>query len=201
MAGPERRTRFAARPCAGSARRAFHGLCEVLAIQFQVWLCDSGISVSGQCQPGAAHAAYHYRVQTNQIDSTNNLIKSNQWVRFTYGEKNPFNYDKPKMFTPQSDWITDYDGTILVDLICRFEHLRDNFSAVCRTPEVEVTLPHLKASKRGYYRNYYNDDTAKIVAACDVPSHGRKRRRFYCIGSPTELSVACGYTTAQVRIV
>jgi hypothetical protein len=68
------------------------------------------------------------------------------------------------MFMPQVDWITDRDGKLLVKFICSFERLSADFKKVCRQLNRSASLPHLKASKRGHYRDYFDDATAKIVA-------------------------------------
>jgi chondroitin 4-sulfotransferase 11 len=107
---------------------------------------------------------YQYRVQTNQTDLGGNSLGFKDWLRLAYGEKNPLYYDKPKMFMPQSDWISDQEGRILVDHVCRFENLSDDFDYVCKKLKKSVKLPHLKASKRGCYRDYYDDAAAEIVA-------------------------------------
>ena len=79
--------------------------------------------------------------------------------------KTPFYYNNPKMFQPQSDWITDLNGKILVNYICRFENLDDDFSYVCRKLGKSVSLPHVKASEHGHYSDYYDEETIKIVAS------------------------------------
>ncbi|MFL0796691.1 MAG: sulfotransferase family protein [Cellvibrionaceae bacterium] len=106
---------------------------------------------------------YHYRVKTNQTDLGDNPICFKSWVRKAYGEKDPFYYDKPKMFMPQKDWICDDKGEIIVNFICRFEHLQEDFKSLCKQLGVEATLPHLKATKRSQYQHYYDSETRKII--------------------------------------
>jgi len=108
---------------------------------------------------------YHYRVQTNQTNLRVRTIEFKEWVRLTYGNKDSFYYDNPKMFMPQSDWITDHEGQVLVDFICHFENLDDDFSYVCKKlGKKAVSLAHIKGSKRGNYRDYYDDETIEIIA-------------------------------------
>lgn len=106
---------------------------------------------------------YHYRVQTNQTGLARNKLDFREWVRLTYGVRSPLYYDKPKMFMPQSEWITDTQGRIVVDGICRFENLRNDFSSVCQELRKDAVLPHIKSSRRGDYRGYYDNDTCKII--------------------------------------
>jgi len=108
---------------------------------------------------------YHYRVMTNQTDLGSRPLDFPDWVRLSYGQQDPRYYDKPKMFMPQTQWICDANGKVIVDFIGKFEHLSDDFAAVCKTiGRPEVQLPHLKQSKRASYRDYYTGESKDIVA-------------------------------------
>lgn len=107
---------------------------------------------------------YHYRIQTNQTGLGVEPIEFREWVHLAYGQQNPKYYDKPIMFMPQSDWITDQDGSILVDFVGRFENINEDFESICRSiKRNDLCLPHVKSSKRGNYRDYYDQETAKII--------------------------------------
>ena len=106
---------------------------------------------------------YHYRVQTNQTDLGRKEVGFNDWVRLSYGEKDRRFYDNPKMFMPQMEWITGYKGEILINGFIHFESLNEDFQEVCRKIGKTAVLPHVKASSRGDYRSYYEDDTAEII--------------------------------------
>lgn len=107
---------------------------------------------------------YHYRVQTGQTGLSEQPVSFKEWVALTYGKQDPRYYNKPKMFMPQLDWISDQQGNVLVDDICRFENLQEDFQRVCQRIGKEASLPHLKASQRGHYREYYDAETVQIVA-------------------------------------
>lgn len=108
---------------------------------------------------------YCYRVQTDQTGLADGATGFREWVAEAYGKRNPKYYDKPMMFMPQMDWITDARGRILVDFIARFENLDDDFAKICaRLNRPVAALPHLKRSQRGDYRAYYDEPTAAIVA-------------------------------------
>lgn len=107
---------------------------------------------------------YHYRVKTNQTGLRDKHIEFSEWVRRAYGENDPRYYDKPLMFAPQTDWLVDEKGTIIVGFIGRFERLHDDFAKVCGIIGRRAELPHLKPSERGDYRKLYEPDTTDIVA-------------------------------------
>ncbi|HFD80723.1 MAG TPA: hypothetical protein ENK05_10090 [Gammaproteobacteria bacterium] len=106
---------------------------------------------------------YHYRVQTNQTGLAAGGLDFNQWVRLAYGEKDPRYYDKPRFFMPQKDWVSDRSGRIIVDFVGRFERLQEDFRVVCKTLGIEKTLPHIRKSSHGHYRDYYAEDTREII--------------------------------------
>ncbi|MCW8107255.1 sulfotransferase family protein [Alteromonas ponticola] len=107
---------------------------------------------------------YHYRVKTDQTNLGNKHLDFKQWVKRTYGENDPQYYDQPMMFMPQLDWIADRDGKLLVNEIIRFENLSEEFNRLAEKLGVTATLPHVKRSNRGNYRDYYDDETQQIVA-------------------------------------
>ena len=107
---------------------------------------------------------FHYRILTNQTDMGTEPLSFKDWVRLAYGDRDPRYYDKPKMFMPQTDWITDDNGEVLVNFIGRFERLADDFRQVCRHINRSGQLPHLKRSGHDDYRRYYDDVSREIVA-------------------------------------
>ena len=108
---------------------------------------------------------YHYRLLRNRTDLATNPISFKEWVHLTYGAQDSFYYDAPKLFMPQVDWLCDRDGKIVVDFICRFENLNSDFANVCARLNLNVSLPHVKASNRGHYTDYYDEETSEIVKA------------------------------------
>jgi len=106
---------------------------------------------------------YHYRVSTNQTNLRDNPVEFKEWVNLVYGEQDSYYYDTPKMFLPQLDWITDHNGKILIDAIIRFENLQNDFNDILAKLGRTKTLPHIKKSKRGNYREYYDEETIEIV--------------------------------------
>ncbi len=106
---------------------------------------------------------FFYRVDTNQTQLKDRYIGFNDWVIRAYGEKDALYYDKPKMFMPQLDWITDHDGKILVDEIIRFEQLETGFNQVAEKIGKKARLPHIKKTQRGDYREYYSQEAREAV--------------------------------------
>jgi len=108
---------------------------------------------------------YAYRVQTNQTGLGSKAVPFHTWVREAYGRRNPIFHDKPLMFMPQSRWLCDGAGNVLVNFVGRFENLQADFDTVCsRLGRPPKPLPHVKASTRAAYRQYYDDEARQVVA-------------------------------------
>jgi hypothetical protein len=107
---------------------------------------------------------YRYRVKTNQTGLGVSPIPFGEWVRRAYGDREPGYHDQPRMFMPQSRWICDDDGRVLVDFVGRFERLEADFAEVCRRLGRTAELPHLKKSSEGSgSRALYDRESAAIV--------------------------------------
>jgi len=118
---------------------------------------------------------FHWRVKMNTTSLGDQPVPFREWVKLAYGDNDPRYYDIEKMFMPQTDWIADSGGQILVDHTCRFENLNEDFDFVARKLGIDTALPHIKPSKRGNYRDYYDDNTMAIVAqwfAKDIKNFG-----------------------------
>jgi chondroitin 4-sulfotransferase 11 len=118
---------------------------------------------------------YFYRVKTNQTGLATVPVEFNEWVRRAYGERDPQYYDKPKMFLPQVDWISDEEGRQLVGFVGRFERLQADFRIVCERIGIDADLPHEKQSSNRDYRRVYTPASADIVAqwfAADIERFG-----------------------------
>lgn len=105
---------------------------------------------------------YAFQLQRENKDLMASGIDFNTWVRKAYGERDP-RYHKGRMYMPQVDWIGDESGNLLVDYVGRFERFAADFEVVCDRIGRQASLPHLKSSRHGGYRDAYQAETAEIV--------------------------------------
>jgi len=68
------------------------------------------------------------------------------------------------MLKPQTYWIKNFKGEILLDYICRFESLEDDFAEVCRRMGIEPPpLPHEIQGPSSNYQEAYDSETVDMV--------------------------------------
>jgi hypothetical protein len=68
--------------------------------------------------------------------------------------------------TPQTDYLVDLNGNLIVDFIGHYETLQQDFDHCCQRIGVPgIALPHRrKAEDRLVYREYYTPDTQALVS-------------------------------------
>ena len=69
-----------------------------------------------------------------------------------------------RILRPQSDYITDNTGQIIVDKVIRFEQFRRDFKEVCAILDLRIgSFPHVRKAIRKPYKEYYN--TTESIAS------------------------------------
>ena len=109
---------------------------------------------------------YCYRLQWNKNNIKQDGVSFSDWVRLAYKEQEPVYYDNPIMFSPQVDWLASQNGEIELDFIGRFENMIPDFEKMVNFLKLTAKLPHLNATTRGSYKNYYDRDTEEIIRKC-----------------------------------
>ena len=64
----------------------------------------------------------------------------------------------------QVDWITNSNGELVVDKVCRYENLEEGFEDLCKILGIRAQLPKKNTTKHKHYREYYDEHTKKLVA-------------------------------------
>lgn len=69
------------------------------------------------------------------------------------------------LFVPQHTFVCDADGAMLADTVGRVEEMQASFDAICaRIGIASSSLAKVNSSKRGAYRDYYDDALIEGVA-------------------------------------
>jgi hypothetical protein len=75
----------------------------------------------------------------------------------------------------QASMVRDYDGSVLVNFVGRYERLAEDLARVGAATGIDLTVPHLNASDHGPYRDYYTARTRAKIAelyATDIALFG-----------------------------
>jgi hypothetical protein len=106
---------------------------------------------------------YKFRVQTNQTGLGDQPVELNAWVRRAFGEKDPTYYDKPRMFAPCFDWVSDRSGRIIVDYIAKLETIEDQWPVIQERTGKTAPLPVRNASGPGLGWDVLDDEARRII--------------------------------------
>jgi hypothetical protein len=69
------------------------------------------------------------------------------------------------LFRPQHEFVTDKDGQLLTDYVGRVEQMQQSYDEICvRIGIPSETLDQVNSSRRGSYRDYYDQDLIAGVA-------------------------------------
>ncbi len=111
----------------------------------------------------------------------------NPWAwalsRYTYAVKNPrhrrhelmrgfesfdtylrWHCNDDERFYLQKSYVCNSNGEQLVSFVGKQEQLDNDFAHVCHTIGIDATLPVFNVSNQHSYRDYYGDDSKKLVA-------------------------------------
>ena len=81
-----------------------------------------------------------------------------------YIEKIYNSNERHRLFSAQSWWITDTDGSSLIDCVIRYENLAPEFLKLCTENGVpEKKLPYKNQSVKKHYSTYYDKASKEIV--------------------------------------
>ncbi|MDJ0581312.1 sulfotransferase family 2 domain-containing protein [Crocosphaera sp.] len=67
--------------------------------------------------------------------------------------------------TQQKEFITDYNGEVIIDFVGRFENIEVDFQTICKTLNLDIKLPHVNRNPHAKkdYRDYYTKETQKML--------------------------------------
>ncbi len=96
--------------------------------------------------------------------ASENLAQYKDFNDFVCGWLSEENIFKKYHFFPQSYFLCDFKGKILVDFVGRFESINKDFEYICNKIDKNATLLPINVSEHKDYRVVYNDDSRKVVA-------------------------------------
>lgn len=106
-----------------------------------------------------AVSLYKYRMLRGKIDQKTSF---KQWAEEMFSDPSLISKRK-RVNVPQTHWLVDEEGEIIVDFIGRFENFDADFNRLCKIINVKATLPHLNKTQHKHYSYYYDDKTRNII--------------------------------------
>ena len=106
---------------------------------------------------------YKFRVQTNQTGLGDKPVELNAWIRAAFGKKDPAYYDKPRMFLPCFDWVSDRSGRIIVNYIAKLETIEEQWPVIQERTGKAAPLPLRNASGPGLGWDVLDDEARRII--------------------------------------
>jgi hypothetical protein len=120
---------------------------------------------------------YRYRVRTGQTGLGADPIELNEWVRRAFEAKDPAYYDRPLMFAPCFDWVSDSGGKVIVDYIARLETIADDWPVIQERTGERAALP-----MRNFSRGERTAGREALDASARRIVQGHFRRDFEAFG-------------------
>jgi len=107
---------------------------------------------------------YLYRLKKNKHGIVNQGTSFEEWLRQVLQDQARPQYDTPRLFLPQTDWVFDANGELLVDYIGRFESLHEDMETVYKNIGHQFPFPHLNKTQHEHYSVYYSRISIALVA-------------------------------------
>ncbi|MGD8175224.1 sulfotransferase family 2 domain-containing protein [Marinimicrobium sp. ARAG 43.8] len=107
------------------------------------------------------YSAYQY-LKNGGWDDKDRVWAERHWGDITSFEQFVTEWLTPERLSshlhlrPQSYFLKDARGRVMVDYLGYFEHLPEDFARIAKHVNPEARLAHTNASKRGDYRDVYN---------------------------------------------
>lgn len=115
-------------------------------------------------------AVSHYKYM-QQNGNLSHVVTFDDWANLMFeplhlkhrGRSSAFIRNDKRPSTEQLAWYMDLEYEPMVDFVGRFENFEEDFAYVCSQLGVSLELPHLNATKRRPYQEYYTPRTRDML--------------------------------------
>lgn len=107
--------------------------------------------------------------------SDRNLVRYPDFRSFVHGWVNEQNVMTWRHFVPQSYYVLDRNGAMMLDFLGRYERLAEDFRHIADRLGRNVAIKAMNASEHAPYSSYYDEETSAIVRrvyARDIEAFG-----------------------------
>lgn len=84
---------------------------------------------------------YKYRIKTAQTGLEDAHIGLDDWIAKVFDARDPAYHDKPLMFLPARDWLTDENDRVIVDTVVKLETIDADWPKIQEIVGTDVALP------------------------------------------------------------
>ena len=91
---------------------------------------------------------YRYRVKNDRAGLGDGRLGFDDWVQAALVDRNPRYYDKPLMFAPARQWISNEAGEIMVDLVVKLENIELAWPAIAARIGAPPVMSHENRTER-----------------------------------------------------
>ncbi|MFK5982021.1 MAG: sulfotransferase family 2 domain-containing protein [Flavobacteriaceae bacterium] len=107
------------------------------------------------------YSLYRFKLRKNKILSEEQGNTFEIWLKKTIEMQQAHTYQKSK---PQVDWLKDFNNTIDIDFIGRFEELESDVNKLSKILNMKIDLPHINQTLPIiHYSSAYDDELEDLV--------------------------------------
>ncbi len=111
-------------------------------------------------------SSFHH-IQRERPEVMNGITDFNEFMRWKFNPERPYQYHIETSLSLQSDYLVDLHGNNLLSFTGKYENLQSDFDSICKQLNINSqVLPtrRVASDRKSDYRQYYQDDTAELVA-------------------------------------
>ena len=110
-------------------------------------------------------SSYHH-IRRERPHLMEDIEDFESFLRWKLDPERHYQFHVDTSIEPQSSYLVDLDGKIIVDFVGRYENLEEDFHTACRRIGIpSPPLPHKRrAAGRKSYREYYTPETQALIA-------------------------------------
>jgi hypothetical protein len=117
-------------------------------------------------QQSKAYDFYQHFPFFRQVVSRGTHKRSIHFLRYLLPlpKVGPYNVLELSQANPQVAWLTNSEGELIVDKVCKFENINDDFMEVCKILGIDEELPWHNKTNHNHYKKYYNENLIDVVS-------------------------------------
>jgi len=101
--------------------------------------------------------------EEDRLWSSRNLASYPDFRSFVMNWLTPENAKSWIHFIPQTDFVCDLDGRLMVDFVGRYEQLARDVDVVAERLRLPAPLMHANQSDHAHFSTYFDDETCEVV--------------------------------------